>query len=34
MKTEIQSHEGLRAGSSPAQKVFVAFLFPAFPVES
>jgi hypothetical protein len=27
MKTEIQSHEGLKAGSSPAQKAFVAFLF-------
>jgi hypothetical protein len=27
MKTEIQSHEGLKAGSSLAQKVFVAFLF-------
>jgi len=27
MKTEIQSHEGLKAGSRPAQKAFVAFLF-------
>jgi len=28
METEIQSHEGLKAGSSPAQKAFAAFLFP------
>jgi hypothetical protein len=28
MESEIQSHEGLKAGSRPAQKAFVAFLLP------
>jgi len=28
METEIQSHEGLKAGSRLAQKAFAAFLLP------